>query len=282
MTKIPNQFVGFVLCISLLAGCRTTSEKTELQYEALNADVINDSLSIHLPGYKEDQNIWKTAYEHCMNDTLFHNAIYLGLQDKIGISSICSQKALNINKQISVLDTSANGNIFNILSVNNSANCFSKINLNKRLQDSFYVELIRNLRKAGVYSFLSNLIDTNQIVFKIGTMTDISLRPDSLVSLLQRTKDSSLIYFRQILTTPGNGLLARVAMVLDFDAQFHLKRKLSAGESDSLKNQVYFVLGDYGERGSAQMLPNQEIKVVINRNYIVFGEFYVFSQTPQY
>jgi hypothetical protein len=281
MTKFSKQIIAFVLCVIVFAGCNTTTDKTEMHYEVLSAGIINDSLSNHHPGYKDDLILWKTAYEHCMNDTLFHNAIYLGLQNKIGISSICNQTAQNLNKQITVLDTSANGNIFNILSVNNSANCFSKINLNKSLQDSLYIELIRNLKKAGEYSFLSNLVDTNQIVFKIGTMTDISLRPDSLVSLLQRTKDTSLIYFRQILTAPGNGLLARVVMILGFDAQFHLNRKLSAGESGSLKNQVFFLLGDYGERGSAQVLPNQDMKVVISKNYIVFGEFYVFNQTSQ-
>ena len=276
MTTVPRQFIVLVICFSAFAACHPIPEKTELSYDPLNSDIINDSLSIHFPGYKEDLDVWKTAYEHCMNDSLFHNAIYLGLQDKIGISSICNHKALNVNKQISVLDTSANGNIFNMLSVYNSANCFSKINLNKRLQDSFYAELIRNLKKAGDYSFLSDLVDSNQIVFKITTMTDYSLRPDSLVGLLQRTKDSSLIYFRQILTSPGNGILTRVVMIFGFDAQFHLKRKLSAEEEVKLKNEVYFLFGDHGEKGSAEILSDQDIKVVLNKNYVVFGEFYVF------
>ncbi|HWY33129.1 MAG TPA: hypothetical protein VNX68_00700, partial [Nitrosopumilaceae archaeon] len=123
-----------------------------------------------------------------------------------------------------------------------------------------------------------DLVDTNQIVFKISTMIDYSLRPDSLVSLLQRTKDSSLIYFREILTTPGNGILARVAMIFGFDAQFHLKRKLSSEEAGKLKNEVFFTLGDHGENGNIQLLPDQDIKAVINKNYIVFGEFYVFNE----
>ena len=162
--------------------------------------------------------------------------------------------------------------------MNNSANCFSKINLNKNLQDSFYNELIRNLKKAGDYRFLSDMVDSNQIVFKIGTMIDYSLRPDSLVSLLQRTKDSSLIYFREILTTPGNGILARVAMIFGFDAQFHLKRELSSEEESKLKNEVFFKLGNHGENGNIQLLPDQDIKVVIYKNFIVFGEFYVFNE----
>jgi hypothetical protein len=278
MIKASKQFVGFIFCISIIAGCHTTREKIELNYEALDARIINDSLTNHFSNYKDDLDQWKTVYEQCMHDTLFPNAFYLGLQDKIGISSICNQTAFNLNKQITVLDTSAKGNIFDILSVNNSANCFSKINLNKNLQDSFYNELIRNLKKAGDFRFLSDLVDTNQIVFKISTMIDYSLRPDSLVSLLQRTKDSSLIYFREILTTPGNGILARVAMIFGFDAQFHLKRKLSSEEAGKLKNEVFFTLGDHGENGNIQLLPDQDIKAVINKNYIVFGEFYVFNE----
>jgi hypothetical protein len=252
-----------------------TQEKIALHYEALDAGVINDSIATHQASYKNDYDEWKSVYESCLHDTLFPNAFYLGLQDKIGISSICNQRELNLNKQITVLDTSAKGNIFDLLSVNNSANCFSKINLNKSLQDNFYIELIKNLKKTGEYKFLSDLVDTNQIVFKITTLIDYSLRPDSLISLLQRTKDSSLITFREILTTPGNGLLARVAMIFGFDAQFHLKRKLSAEEESNLKNEVFFKLGDHGENGNIQLLPDQNMKVVINKNYIVFGEFYL-------
>jgi hypothetical protein len=276
MIKASKQFAGFIFCISIIAGCHTTPEKTGLHYEAFDASVINDSIAAHLANYKNDFQVWKAVYESCLHDTLFPNAFYLGLQDKVGISSICNQREPNLNKQIMVLDTSAKGNIFDLLLVNNSANCFSKINLNKNLQDNFYIELMKNLKNAGEYKFISDLVDTNQIVFKITTLIDYSLRPDSLISLLQRTKDSSLIYFREILTTPGNGLLARVAMIFGYEAQFHLKRKLSAEEESKLKNEVFFKLGDHGENGNIQLLPDQNIKFVVNKNYIVFGEFYLF------
>jgi len=275
MIKASKQFVGFIFCISMIVGCQTPSEKEALHYEVFDTRAINDSIAMHLANYKNDFDEWKTVYENCLNDTLFPNAFYLGLQDKIGISSICNQTAQNLNKQITVLDTSAKGNIFDLLSVNKSANCFSKINLNKSLQDNFYFELMRNLKNAGEYKYLSDLVDTNQIDFKISTLIDYSLRPDSLISLLQRTKDSSLIYFRQILTTPGNGILSRVAMIFVFNAQFHLKRKLSAEEESKLKNEVFFTLGNHGENGNIQLLPDQNIKIAINKNYIVFGEFYV-------
>ncbi|HXB28639.1 MAG TPA: hypothetical protein VNW49_02415 [Puia sp.] len=278
MIKAPEQFIVFLFCLGLFSGCRVAPKKNNLHFQVLDAGIINDSLSAHFTNYKDNYNQWKTVYEDCLHDTLYHNAIYLGLQNKIGLSSICNQTALNLNKQITVLDTSAKGNIFDLLSINNSANCFTKINLNKNLQDSFYVEMLRSLKMTGSYSYLTDLVDTNQIVFKISTLIDYSFRPDSLVSLLQRTKDSSLIYYREILTTPGNGLMARVAMIFGFESRFHLKRKLSAEEENKLKNEVFFTLGNHGENGNIQQLTDHDIKFVINKNYIVFGEFCVFSE----
>jgi hypothetical protein len=278
MINSPKQFIVFLFCLSLFPGCHDVPKKNKLHFQVLEAGIINDSLSAHFANYKDDFNQWKAVYEDCLHDTLNPNAIYLGLQNKIGLSSICNRTELNLNKQITVLDTSANGNIFDLLSVNNSANCFSKINLNKNLQDSFYIELIRNLTMAGNYSYLADLVDTNQIVFKISTLIDYSFRPDSLISLLQRTKDSSLVYFREILTTPGNALIARVAMIFGFESRFHLKRKLSETEASKLKNEVFLILGNHGENGNIQMLTDRDIKFVINKNYIVFGEFYVFNE----
>ncbi len=278
MIKDSEQFIVFLFCLSLFSGCHNAPKKNNLHFQVLEAGMINDSLSTRYTSYKDNYNQWKTVYEDCLHDTLYHNAIYLGLQNKIGLSSICSHAELNLNKQITVLDTSAKGNIFDLLSVNSSANCFSKINLNKNLQDSFYIELIRNLKMAGSYSYLTDLVDTNQIAFKISTLIDYSFRPDSLVGLLQRTKDSSLVYFREILTTPGNGLIARVAMIFGFESRFHLKRKLSEEEESKLKNEVFFTLGDHGENGNIQLMTDRDIKFVINKNYIVFGEFYVFSE----
>ena len=257
--------------------CHSAPEKKEMHFEVLDVGIVNDSLSAHQANYKENFNIWKAVYEQCMHDSLFPNAFYLGLQHNLGIGSISNQTAQNINSPITVLDTSGKSDIFDIIAVNNSANCFSKINLNKDLQDSFYKELIRSLKNAGYYSYLSDLVDTNQITFKIGTLIDIAIRADSLVSLLQRTKDSSLLIFRQILTTPGNALFVRAGMIFGFDAQFHLKRKPTPEEVGKFKNEIFIKLDDKGDKGSIQLLPDQSLKVVVNKNYTVFGQFYVFN-----
>jgi hypothetical protein len=279
MFKKLLQVYLFFMCVVIFTSCHTATEnKIQIHYQVLPAGPVVDSFSARQSDYKEDFLLWKNLYGQCMHDTLFPEAFYLGMGNKLGIGSISNRTALNVNREITVLDTSAKADIFDMLAVINSANCFSKINLNKNLQDSFYNELIRNLDSAGEYAYLSGLVDTSQILFNIGTLIDYTLRKDSLVSVLQRTKDSSLLYFRKILTTSGNALLVRVGMIFGFDAQFHLKRKLTPGESIKFKEEKFFTLGTHGEKGSIRMLPDQRLKVVVNKYYTVFGQFYVFSQ----
>jgi hypothetical protein len=269
--------IFIVLFFFTLLRCHSKPEQTAMHFEVVNADKITDSLSAHLINYKEDFTHWKSVYEHCLHDTLFPDAFYLGLQNSMGIGSVSNMTVQNINGQITVLDTSGNRDILNIIAINNSANSFSNINLNKNLQDSFYNELIRNLRSSGNYAYLADAVDTDQIVFKITTLIDYAIRPDTLMQRLQQTKDSSLLFFRNILTTPGNALLVRSVMIFGFSSEFHLKRKLKDEEADAFKNQVYFKLGDAGGNGSIRLLSNQNLEVVINKNYTVFGQFYIFN-----
>lgn len=277
MLERIGQWVLFLFCGITFMYCHPATEKKEMHVEMLNAGLFNDSLSAHLANYKEDFKLWKSVYEQCMHDTLFANAFYLGLQQNLGIGGISNQTERNLNKQITVLDTSSKSDILDLIVVNNSANCFSKINLNKNLQDSFYNELARNLKNAGEYSFLADMVDTSQIIFKIGTLIDYAIITDSLVSIMQRTQDSSLLYFKQILTTPGNALFVRGAMIFGFEAQFHLRGKLTREETDKLKKEGFFKLGEHGDRGSVRLQPDQFVKVAISKNYTVFGEFYSFK-----
>ncbi len=266
-----------ILCSFTLLRCHSKPEQTSLYYELVNADKISDSLSSHLVNYKEDFTQWKTVYENCLHDSLFPDAFYLGLQNSLGIGSVSNMTVQNINGQITVLDTSGNRDILNIIAINKSANCFSKINLNKNLQDSFYNELIRNLKISGNYSYLADAVDTDQIVFKITSLIDYAIRSDTLMQRFQQTKDSSLLYFRKILTTTGNAMLVRSAMIFGFSAEFHLKKKLKTAEADAFKNEVYFKLDDQVGNGSIRLLSNQNLEVVINKNYTVFGQFYTFK-----
>lgn len=273
-----SQIIFILFSAVIFLQCHSKPEEIPLHYDLVNADKATDSLSAHWPNYKADFVQWRTVYENCVHDSLFPGAFYLGLQTDLGIGSISNQIVQNINGKITVLDTSGNRDILNIIAINKSANCFSRINLNKDMQDSFYTELVRNLRVSGDYAYLADIIDTSQIIFKITTLIDYSIRLDTLVSRLEQTKDSSLLYFRNILTAPGNALLVRAAMIFGFSADFYLKKELTPTEQNSFKNEVYFGLGDQGAKGSIRELPGQNLQVIINKNYTVFGQFYLFRQ----
>jgi hypothetical protein len=278
MIKRINHFIFILFSSVIFLQCHSKPEEIPLHYEQVDANKVTDSLSAHWANYKEDFTLWKTVYENCVHDSLFPDAFYLGLQTDLGIGSISNQIVQNINGKITVLDTTGNRDILNIIAINKSANCFSRINLNKNLQDSFYTELIRNLRASGDFAYLADAIDTSQIIFKITTLIDYGIRLDTLVSRLQHTRDSSLLYFSKMLTTPSNALLVRTAMIFGFLADLHLKRKLTPAEENSLKSEVYFKLGDQGANGGIRLLPDQNMQIVINKNYTVFGQFYLFRQ----
>jgi|GEM_PF-2218426 hypothetical protein len=278
MFKRPIRTTYFLFIVAVFGSCSSSPEKKVIQFEILNTQALNDSISVHYANYKEDFNRWKTVYEQCIQHALFPNALYLGLQDKLWIGSISNQIEQNVNKQITVLDTSANGNILDLLAIYNSANCFVKIDMNKSMQNDFYKELIKNLSNSGHYQYLAGLVDTNQISFNITTLLDYSIRPDTLINMLQRTKDSSLLKFKEVLITPGNVLLVRTAMIFGFSAQFHLKKRLLQEEEDKLKNEVFVKLGDHGENLRIKGMSDQNVlRVSINRNYTVFGQFFSFK-----
>ena len=270
-------YVAFALCFSSFLQCTSKGPETPvIHYEVLPAALISDSLSAHMPDYPNDLKQWKSVYAACLHDSVFPNAFYLGLQTNLGIGGISNQYVRNINKEITVLDTSAKGNLFDILAINKSGNCFSKINLNKSLQDEFFNELVRNLRTTADYAYLADQIDSNQISFNIPALIDYSIRPDTLVAILGRTQDSSLLEFKRILTTPGNALLIRAGMIFGFDSELHLKRKLTASEKEQFKNEAFFTSDAERGKGNIRVLPNQNLRINIVRNYTVFGQFYVF------
>jgi hypothetical protein len=274
MCTLLKPFILFLLAVTALTGCKTEAHKKTILFE-----VVSDSLYNGGDGYEIKYSEWKKRYEECLQSRLFQNAIYMGLQQNIHIGSISNQYATNINKQFSLFDTSNRKNIVNLLAVINNSNCYTKVNLSKDLQSDFYRELINNLKNSGEYQHLAEYIDSARINFKITTMADNSLRPDSLVSLLQRTKDTSLVQFRQLLLTPGNALLVRTAMILGFYCEFPLKRKFPSGDEAKFKNEVFFKIGDTGESCSIRLLPNQNIQVFINKYYTVFGQFFLFKES---
>ena len=277
MPKKGFHFVFLILCLIQGTGCNSVPAKPEIRYVALEASVISDSLSDHIVNYREDFDYWKSLYNNCLHDSLFSNAFYLGLQTNMGIGGISNRVVQNIDKQITVLDTSANGRIMDILAINKAATCFSKINLNKNIQDVFYHELIANLKNSDSLALLTDEIDTSQIIFKIGTLMDYSIRPDTLVNVLERTRDTALIRFKHILMTEGNVLLIRAVALVDFYAEFHLKGPMTPHEVGKFKQEMFFKIGSSGENGSIKLLSNQNLQVHINKYYTVFAQFEVFQ-----
>jgi len=273
MFKVLKLFILLGLWFIAFIGCKLGAVKKKIHYE-----LVSDSLYVGQNNYKKEFAQWKNIYVECMQNPLFRNAFYLGLQQNVNIGSISNQYATNINKEFSFFDTSNRKYIINLFAVYNQANCDTKINLSKGLQSEFYSELIRSLENSGQYQYLVKYIDTSQIKFKITTIADNSLRPDSLASLLERTRDTSLLRVKQLLVTPGNALLVRTIMIFGFYCEFPLNKKLTLREETNLKNEAFFKIENSGENGSIRMLSNQQVQVFINKYYTVFGQFYAFKE----
>jgi hypothetical protein len=269
--KITSSFFYCLLIISL--GCNEEVKNKKIVYIP-----ISDSYYRHDSSYLQNFLQWKKVYEECMNYRLFPNAAYMGLQQQIHVGSINNKSAQNVNGQTSIVDTIYSRKLFNLFAVIGASNCYSKINLNKNLQNQFYSELKRVLNQLKQYSYLADLIDASQMTFTVTTIADNSILPDSLVSTLQRTKDTALLHFKELLLTPGNALLTHVAMIFGFESEFQLRKKLSIVEEKKFNDEVFFKFGNQIEGGSIKLLPNHHLKVSINKYYTVFGEFYVFKE----
>ena len=271
LKKITSSFFYCIVLISV--GCNEGVKNKKIVYVA-----ISNSSYRHDSSYEQSFLQWKKVYEECMNYQLFTNAIYMGLQEKIYVGSISNKLAQNVNAGINVLDTTYSKNFFNLFSIIGTSNCYSKINVDKTLQNEFYSELKKVLNQLKQYQYLNDLIDTTQMAFRITTLSDNSILPDSLVSILQRTKDTSLLHFKELLLTPGNAVLIHVAMILGFDSNFPVRKKLSIIDEKKFNDEVFFNFGNRNETGSIKLLSNHHLKVSINKYYTVFGGFYAFRE----
>ncbi len=278
LTKLSSLFIYCIVLISF--GCNEVVKNKKIVYEAVSDSLIKHSSNYEqdFNNYEQDFNYWKKTYEKCMGYQLFKNAIYMELQGRINVGSINNISATNINGKTTVIDTTFSKTFFDLISLIGASNCYSKINLNENLQNEFYSELKRFLSQSKQYEYLKELIDTNQIIFKITTFSDNSIRPDSLVSILQRTKDTSLLHFKELLLTPGNALLVHDAVIYGFACEFSLKKNLSISDEKKFMDEVFFDLGNQYEKGSIKLLNNNRLSVLINKYYTVFGEFYIFKE----
>ena len=281
MFKLIKAIVLFVLWFIALPACKLGGDK-----KAMHFGVVSDSIYVGPNGYNEKLSEWKQIYEQCMQNELFSDALYMGLQDSIHIGSISNRGSSNINDPFTIFDTSNRQHIASLFAIIKRSNCYTELNASEEIQQDFYNELTKSLNSSKQYQYLTQYIDTNHLVFKIATLADNSLRPDSLNRLLQRTEDTSLLHFRQKLVAPGNALLVRTAMVLGFRCEFPMTKKLPSSEEAKFKDEVPFYIGDTGHDSGAQLpsnasirlLSNGNLQITINKYYTVFGQFYRFEE----
>ena len=260
-----------ILCLisAVLFSCNmNTREKTKISFVT-----ISDSVYKSNDEYKQQLAIFKNYYEKCANEQLYPDVFYLELQEKMYIGSINNEHELVVNKGINILDTSKGKNIFNLLAVISSSNCNDTISLNSNMRKVIYGDVVNALNTLPEYKSLSTVIDTVQMKLKIGTVYNSTLRTDSLISLLNRTQDSSLIRYKQLLLTPGNALLAQTIDVMGFSAEFPLKGKLSARQKTQLEKEVFVNPENGREYGSILLLPNNNLRIQVNKRYTVLGRF---------
>jgi hypothetical protein len=263
----------FCSLIMILAGCHSVNRPGALRYEE-----VTDSMAAQSSTYTDDARDWKSLFEGCLKYPLFANGFYIGLQDQIRLGSICNRDSINVNGKVSVLDTSGRKNIFDLLAIVKLANCYAPLHLDSAMRKDFYRELFKCLQASGDYAYLTDFIDSSGIEVEITEVEDNAIRPDSLVSLLARSKVSSLVHYRQILESTGNAVLIRAAMISGFICRVPLKKGIPAQQAAALKNAVLFRFGREGGNGSIQMQDDQALRITINKNYTVFGQFYNFKQ----
>jgi len=268
MFKNNKLFIVYFICVVFVSCNLAGKEKAKLTFVP-----VSDSLYRPNDDYQQTLLLWKNYYEQCINMKLFPDAFYLQLQNKVYIGSINNEHEIDVNQGIHILDTSNYKNLFNLLAILNSANCSATINLNNTLKREFYGEVLQALNTSTDYKSLAAVFDTGQMKIKTGSVYDNTLRTDSLINLLNRTHDTSLIRFKELLLMPENVLLAQTIEVFGFSAEFPLKSALSAIQKKQLTKEVLFNINNSNEMGSIMLLSNNNLRIQINKRYTVLGRF---------
>lgn len=259
----------FFICISIIiTGCTLNKKETRLTLVP-----VSDSLYKPDSSYTTDLLEWKNYYSKCTNKQLFSNAYYLKLQDSIYIGSINNKDEIDVNKGIRLLDTSKMNNVFNLLFIVNSSNCFDTLHLTNTLKNAFFKEVKNILNASPEQKTVLELIDTATMKIRIGTVYTDELIPDRLITLLDTTKDALLMKYKALLMKPENVLLAQTVEMIGFSAEFSLKVKPSAAQIKQLDKDGFFNFDNALDNGSITLLANNKLRVEINKRYTVLGSF---------
>ncbi|MDB5279633.1 MAG: hypothetical protein JWR61_4588 [Ferruginibacter sp.] len=261
----------FIIMGTVSTGCNSGNDNNK--YQNLKFESVSDSVYQPDENYKQGLATWKQYYEHCMNQPIFADAFYLQLQDKINIGSINNEHATDITKGLKILDTANNQNLFHLLAIMNSANCSDTLPLSNHLRKDFYAEITELLSMSPEYKGLPAIFDSTKMNIRVGTLYYDALRPDTLISTLNRTTDSSLIRYKELLLRPENVLLAQTVDMIGFSAAFPLKSKLTNEQETALKKGVSFSLNSSNDKVSLALLSNNTIRMQVNKRYTVLGKF---------
>ncbi len=150
---------------------------------------------------------------------------------------------------------------------------FDTIQLTNTLKDAFFNEVKNILTASSDQKTILELIDTATMKIKIGTVYANELVPNRLLNLLDTTTDTSLIKYKALLLKLENVLLAKTVEMLCFNAEFLLKLKPSATQEKELTKQVFFNINNSPYNGSIKLLPNNNLRIQINKRYTVLGSF---------
>jgi hypothetical protein len=261
----------FILFIALIS-CKNKNN----QIPKYSFEIISDSVYKPTEEYTQSLKIWKNYFEKCMTESLFPGAFYLQLRNNISIGSINNSQEINVNKQTPILDTSNSKNIFNIFTIVKWNNCSDTLQLNEKLRTDFFSE-VSNVLHQTKDNNLSTLVEAKYMTVSPKSIAIGKLIPDSVINLLNTTKDTALLHYKVLLLKPGNALLAETVELLGFDADFILHKEIPQKIKSLFSKEQFFTLNQTNDKMSIVLKQNNRIHIQINKRFAVMGGFVILK-----
>ena len=268
-TAIMKRTSSWVILIFFiqLAGCSSPAKKSSLVF-----DVVGNSHYAPDSNYSDDLSRWKKYYEACTGKSLFPDAFYMQLQDRVYIGSINNERQIDVNEAINILDTADNRSIFNLLNVTNASNCRDTMELSNSLRRQFFSQIKSVLNHSAEIKYLIPALDSGAMRITIETLYTNILEADTLLHLLNTSPDSSHKQFKDLLFQPGNVILGKTVEAFGFDADLPLTQRLSKSQEADLQKDI-FINANASGSGTVVLKSNGWIHIKMNKRFTVLGSF---------